>query len=215
MKIIQTNGITDLVEIPGSEGWYYGIDCVNGDLYEAEQLYRDKHKICCNRLILLHCPEGKVVEPIVAKDGQYFSNVVCCEGNICILLADFTAGMIRIHRFDVTTERTDLLTELPLSSVEDCYNLLLYTKPLMLTRSSGDAFQIIWPERVDLCVGTRESFCFREDDRLYFSRWNEDENHDPEYWDEMVIRRYPTGEVLDVFPGANWELPDGQQWVLQ
>lgn len=215
MKIIKTNGITDPIEIPGSEGWYYGIDCVSGDLYEAEELFQDRHETCCNRLILLHCPEGKVVEPIPAKEGQYFSNVVFYDGKICILLADFPAAMIRIFRYDGTTEELDLLTELSRSSVEDCYNLLLDTKPLMLTRHSGDTFQIIWPERVDLRVGPRKSFCFREDDRLYFSRWNEDAGHDPEYWDEMVVHHYPTGEVLEVLPGVNWELPDGQQWVLQ
>lgn len=215
MKIIKTNGITDLAEISGSGGWYYGVDRIHGDLYEAEELFRDRHEICCNRLILLHCPEGNVLEPVPAKEGQYFSNAVFYDGKICILLADFPGEMIRILGFDVTTEKLDLLTELPLSSVEDCYNLLLHTKPLMLTRSSGDTFQIIWPERVELHIGHRESFCFREDDRLYFSRWNEDADHDPEYWDEMVVRRYPTGEILEVFSGVNWELPDGQQWVLQ
>lgn len=215
MRIIKTNGITNLAKIPGSGGWYYGIDCIHGDLYEAEELFRARHEICSNRLILLHCPEGNVLEPIPTKEGQYFSNVVFHDGKICILLVDFPAGMIRIFCFDVITEELDLLTELPLSSVEDCYNLLLETKPLMLTRSSGDTFQIIWPERVDLRVGSRESFCFREDDRLYFSRWNEDADHDPEYWDEMVVRRYPTGEILEVFLGLDWELPDGQQWILQ
>lgn len=215
MRIIKTNGITDLVKIPGSGGWYYGIDCISGDLYEAEELYRDGHEICGNRLILLHHPEGSVVEPIPAREGRYFSNAVFSDGRICILLADFPAGMIRIFCYDMTTQAVELLTELPRTSLEDCYNLRLDTEPLMLTRSCADHFQIIWPERVDLRIGIRESFCFREDDRLYFSRWNEDADHDPEYWDEMVIRGYPTGEVLEVLPGTSWELPDGQQWVLQ
>ena len=51
----------------------------------------------------------------------------------------------------------------------------------------------------------------REGDRLYFCRWVED----PEYREEMVVRSFPTGEVLEVLPGTMWEMPDGQKWILQ
>lgn len=215
MKVIKTNGITDMVEIPGSDGWACGLDSGSPDLYEAEELFRDGHAICCNRMVLLHAPEGRALEPIPCRKGQYFSNAVFYEGQIYILLVDFPGEHIKIHSFDVVTEVVKLVTALPLSSVEDCYNLLLHTAPVMLTRSKSDVFQIIWPERVDLHVGLRESFDFREGDWLYFSRWNEDSDRDPEYWDEAVIRSYPTGEILEVLPGAIWDLTDGQHWLLQ
>lgn len=215
MKIIQTNGITYMAEISGSGGWSYSLDSGSPDLYEAEELFRDGHTICCNRMVLIHAPEDRTLEPIPFRKGQYFSNAVFYQGQIYVLLVDFPSERIEIHSFDVVTEAVKLVTWLPLSSVEDCYNLLLHTAPVMLTRSKSDVFQIIWPERVDLCVGLRESFDFREGDYLYFSRWNEDPDRDPEYWDEVVIRLYPTGEILEVLPGAIWDLADGQHWLLQ
>lgn len=87
MRIIQANGITNLAKIPGCEGRYYGTARSVGDIYETDELFRDRHETSSNRLILLHCPEGNVLELISA--------VVFHDGKICILLADFLAGMIR------------------------------------------------------------------------------------------------------------------------
>ena len=53
-----------------------------------------------------------------------------------------------------------------------------------------------------------------EDGWLYFSRWFE-EPDGSDYREEVVVRRYPAGEVLEVIPGTLWEMPDGQRWVLQ
>lgn len=40
MKEIETHGILDLQPLWGSP-WYWGTDYASGDLYEAEELYRD------------------------------------------------------------------------------------------------------------------------------------------------------------------------------
>lgn len=82
----------------------------------------------------------------------------------------------------------------------------------MLTRhGADDLFQVLWPERAEFRVGAAEAFEGREGDRLYFCRWVED----PEYREEMVVRSFPAGEVLEVLPGTMWEMPDGQKWILQ
>ncbi len=105
----------------------------------------------------------------------------------------------------------ETIQELPLSDAIDCYNLSIYAgKELMLYRIGGsDPFQIIWPEKAQFAIGNRESFTFRDGDRLYFSRWEEE----PDYQEE--IRRFPTGEILEVLPGTLWELPQGQHWLLR
>lgn len=98
----------------------------------------------------------------------------------------------------------------------DCYSLLLFSSPLMLTRQGSDGrFQILWPDRAEFPLEDNGGFQGRgEDGRLYFSRWFE-ELDGSNYREEVVARRYPTGEVLEVTPGTLWEMPDGQQWLLQ
>lgn len=213
MKIIQTNGITHINELENSGGWYWGTDYASGDLYEAEELFRDGHEISCNRLIFLHYPDGGMEEPIKAKAGQYFGAPVFYEGQVYVLMADFPEEKLLISSWKPGMERAEPVQELPLSEAIDCYNLSLHTgKELMLLRQGGsEPFQVIWPEKAQFPIGRREGFDFREGDRLYFSRWEED----PDYREEVVIRRFPTGEILEVLPGTLWEFPTGQHWLLR
>ena len=77
MKRIITNGITNLEPLPGSSEWYWGADYASNDLYEAEELFRSGHPIEKNRLVLVHCPEGTVYEPVCTKLGQYLGRLRC------------------------------------------------------------------------------------------------------------------------------------------
>ena len=100
---------------------------------------------------------------------------------------------------------------LPLSIVADCYNLMLEAAPLLLTRSAhGNKFQILWPERRDFTVEDNEYFAFLEGKKLYTSVWYED----PDYREEVLVRDYETGEVLERIPGNLRVMPDGQNWLL-
>ena len=40
-KKVDTQGITYLELLSGSREWYWGTDYIHGDLYEAEELFRD------------------------------------------------------------------------------------------------------------------------------------------------------------------------------
>lgn len=212
LKPIPTGGLTNLAELPGSDGWYWSCDYASGDLYEAQELFASGHPIKRNRLLFLHYPEGRVVEPMKAEEGQYFGAPAFWAGQLHLLLVDFPAAAIRIFRYDDDAGQTALEAQVPLGAVQDCYNLMLHASPLMLTRQgSENLFQILWPEQGAFSIGHRESFCSREGDRLYFTRWFED----PDYRDEVVIRRFPDGAILETFPGTLWEMPDGQRWVLQ
>lgn len=212
MKRIETQGITYIEPLDGSRGeWYWGTDYASGDLYEAEELFRDGHPVNQNKLIFVHYPDGRAVQPIAAKQGQYFGRPIFYQGKITILLVDFPAGIIDVTQFDDALGQVSTLAEIPLSTVEDCYNLMLKTEPLMLTRAGMDnKFQIIWPESAAFQTDGRGAFLFRSGEDLYFSSWEEN----PEYREETIVRNMRTGEIIDRIPGAMMFMPDGQRWVL-
>ena len=209
IKRINTGGIACLLPLTGSREWYWGTDYTSGDLYEAEQLYRDGHRIKQNRLIFVHFPDGRVVEPVQAREGQYFG-LPAWDGGIVILLADFPAGVLRLLRYEDARGTVTPIVTLPRCAVEDCYNLMPHVSPLCLTRQTAERFQVLWPDKADFAIHGAESFCFRDGERLYFSRWYED----PDYREEVVVRRMPDGAITEQYRGALSELPDGQQWLL-
>lgn len=212
LKIIDIHGIAYLEPLDGNSEWYWGTDYAHGDLYEAEELYLDHHPVTCNRLVFVHNPDGRVVEPIRGKEGQYFGRPVSCGGKIQLLMADFPKSSLHIFQYDAVEDQVTETVQLPLTAAEDCYNLLLRRFPLMLTRQGNDGrFQIIWPEKIEFEMDETESFVYRKEDRLYFCRWFED----PDYREEIVVRRYPDGEITEVIPGSWMELPDGRIWILQ
>ena len=207
MKCVRTGGITYLE--PLGDGWYWGTDHTSGDLYEAEELFRSGHRIRQNRLILAREPEGELWEPVPAREGQYFGRPALWDGAPVLLAADFPAGEIRLLAFREGAVQP--VVTLPLSAVEDCYNLLPHTAPLMLTRQTAHRFQVIWPEKADFPIEGPETFCFRAGDRLYFSRWYED----PDYREEVVVRHMPDGAVLEQFRGSLQQMPGGRWWLLE
>lgn len=212
MKKIDTHGITYIEPLDGSCEWYWGTDYTHGDLYEAQELYQDHHPVNCNHLVFIHYPDGRVVEPINGRAGQYFGRPIFHDGKIQILMADFSKSMIYIFQYEDSVKQVTETISLSLAEVENCYNLLLHQSPLMLTRQANDGnFQIIWPEKVEFDIGETESFFDRKGDNLYFCRWHEE----PDYHEEIVIRKYPTGEIVEVIPGSWRQMPDGQVWVLQ
>lgn len=126
MKRIITNGITNLEPLPGSGEWYWGSDYASNDLYEAEELFHSGHPVHKNRLVLVHCPESTVYEPVCTKPGQYLGRPVYHDGQIVVLLVDFPKEEIRILAFHEAEETTEPLAVLPLSIVADCYSRSCY-----------------------------------------------------------------------------------------
>ena len=74
IKEIKTGGISYLAPLDGSEDWYWGTDFTSGDLYEAEELWRDGHRIrrlCDNRI----CgTDERFRWDAVTDDGRTVSN---------------------------------------------------------------------------------------------------------------------------------------------
>lgn len=212
MKIIHTNGISFLEILGEGSSWYCGTDYASGDLYEAEEIHRAGKKFRPNRLIFVHHPNGEVYEPIPAREGQYFGRPAQIDGRIYVLLVDFYGEMIRILDGGENLANMKTLVEIPLGEVEDCYNLLLRGNPLMLTRQGGEGtFQILWPEKAEFAMGPNEAFIRREGDNLYFSAWFED----PDYREEVIIRKCSDGEIVDRVGGSVFIPPCKEMWVLK
>ena len=212
IKTIETKGIQFIDNMPGTDRWLWGMDYTSGDLYEAEELHNMGHEIKSSRMILVSCPEGEVREPVKAEKGRYFGNAVFTEDRVFLLLVDFNEAAIRIMRCSEDCSEAEVYAEIPLEEVKDCYNLQLHIEPLTLTRQGHEnRFQVVWPEKSDFTMDVTESLDSRSEDVLIFSKWFED----PEYREETVIRRYPTGEVLEKMEGSVRRMSDGTLWLLR
>ena len=216
MKRIETNGITYIEAVPGGTGeWYYGLDYPQGDLYEAEELFRAGKPVEGRDLILIHYPDGIVYRPIAKTAGEYSEAPVYSDGGIFILNVSFKDSEIHVLRFDCEALTKKTVAVLPLDTVKDCYNLQLHVSPVTLTRQGAEGrFDMVWPERRSFDMGERESFFLRDGDRLFFNKWYEEgEGAEYRYWEETVVRSLD-GKVLDVLPGDLRLMPDGEIWHL-
>jgi hypothetical protein len=217
MKTIYTKGISYIKPVPGATSeWYYGIDYDQGDLYEAEEIYKSGHTVKGRTLCLVHYPDGDVYLPLPKTEGQYSETPVYLDGGLYMINVDFPKSLIQIIRFDCTDHTVSVHAELPLSSVKDCYNLRLDISPLTLTRqSSGEnSFDIVWPEKSHFRMEDHESFFLRNGDKLFFNRWDEEgDGEDYRYREETVVRDL-SGNVLEVLPGDVMLMPDGEIWHL-
>ena len=212
MKQINLYGMTCLEPVQGSgHSWYFATDYLNGDLYEAEEIFKQGKEAVSNRLLLVQYPEGTVYEPLQSTANSYFGSLVYDNGAIFLLSVHFTEQIINIHRFDLNTKKTTAIEKIPLSAVDDCYNLMLQTSPLMLTRQSAENhFEIIWPEQVEFKIHPRESFVYRDQDKLYFSMWHED----PDYREEIIVRSLQDGQMIEKYNGSMKEMPNCEWWHL-
>ena len=209
MKMIDLQGMTNMELVRGgTDEWYWSTDYIHGDLYEAEELFRIGHPVQSNRLYLIHYPDGTVYEPLPAVAGQYLGCPVYDNDAVALLAVNFPEGIIRILRF--LPGKLSEVAQLPLSAVKDCYNLMIHTEPLTLARHSDNMFEIVWPERTAFSVGVRESFNFRNGDKLYFTEWFED----PDYREETVVRTMD-GTESERHSGDIHIMPNGDKWLLK
>ena len=217
MKTINLDGISYIEHVPGAtDEWYYGIEYEHGDLYESEDIFKAGNQIKGRTLRLVHYPDGDVFDPVPKTEGCYSEKPIFFEDSIYILNVNFEKSLIQIIRFECREHKTSIHAELPLSETKDCYNLLLHTAPLSLTRQGFDnEFQIIWPEKVTFKMDDHDSFFLRDGDKLYFNRWYEEgEGVDYRYWEETIIKDLD-GNVLETFPGDVMVMPNGELWHLK
>ena len=216
MREINTDGVTYLEMVPGAEGeWYYAIDYEQGDLYEAEDLFKEGYPVKGRKLFLIHYPDGEVYVPVSKQADCYSETPLFYKNSIYMLNVMFAKGVIQIVRFDCASHETQVYAEVPLSSVKDCYNLSLSVEPLCLTRERENEFELVWPEKVTFSIEDPDSFYLRDGDTLYFSRWYEEgEGVDYKYWEQTIVRDL-NGTVLDTLSGYVRRMPNGELWFIK
>ena len=160
---------------------------------------------------LIHYPEGTVYSPFEREENVYIEQPIWDKGTLYFLGVDFYKQKIQIYSYFPDSQRLEMIKELPLGIVEDCYNLMLKVSPLMLCRVGNNGiYEIVWPENKKIEIGETEGLLFRDGDDLYFFEWYED----PEYHENVIIRDFGTGKVKEKFSGYLCKLPNGVYWKV-
>ncbi len=246
-KDLDLGGISYIEPVRGgSPGWYYGMDYPAGDPYEAMEIWQSGRAPEGTNFKLIHWPDGTVYTPLEKRPGLVIGSPAANAGTVYLLAIDFPAGKITVYEFGFpegapggagsgsgvcapsgaghsaqgSEPRLRTLAELPLSEGEDCYNLMLHTRPLTLSLQGNGRlddgreayrFRMIWPQKACFEIGPNESFGEREGDLLYFSAWYED----PDYREETVVRSAADGAVLGTLEGDVVRMPDGTLWRVR
>ena len=75
MKNIDIHGMTNMELIRGGIAeWYWATDYIHGDLYEAEELFRQGHLVRSNRLYLIHYPDGMIYELCILQTDNILAH---------------------------------------------------------------------------------------------------------------------------------------------
>jgi hypothetical protein len=215
MNIIKIEGVSDSYPelVDGTTEWYFCKDSNNCfcDLYEAEEIVKSGEVFSGMVCHLIHFPEGTVYSPFERKENVYIEQPIWDKGTLYFLGVDFYKQKIQIYSYFPDNQRLEMIKELPLGIVEDCYNLMLKVSPLMLCRAGNNGiYEIVWPENKKIEIGETEGLLFRDGDDLYFSEWYED----PEYHENVIIRDFDTGKVKEKFFGYLCKLPNGVYWKV-
>lgn len=215
MNIIKIEGISESYpeQVEGTLEWYFCKESKNCfcDLYEAEEIIKSGNIFPGMICHLIHYPEGTVHSPFERKENVYIERPVWDNGKLYFLSVDFTEQKIQIYIYDPDNQSLEMMKELPLGIVEDCYNLMLKVTPLMLCRDANSGiYEIIWPENKRIEIGKTEGLLFRDGEDLYFSEWYEN----PEYHENVIIRDLYTGKIKEKYPGYLCNLPNGVYWKI-
>lgn len=215
MNIIKIEGISESYpeRIDGTLEWYACQESKDYfcDLYEAEAIVKSGKIFSGMTCHLIHYPEGTVYSPFELKENVYIEQPVWDEGKLSFLGVDFFKQKIQLYRYFPENQELEMIKELPLGIVENCYNLALKVSPLMLCRDANNKiFEIVWPENKRIEIGQTEDLLFRDGEDLYFSEWYED----PEYHENVIIRDLSTGKIKEKHPGYLIKLPNGVYWKI-
>ena len=145
------------------------------------------------------------------EENVYIEQPVWDNGTLYFLRVDFIKQIIQIYSYFPENQVLDIMKELPLSIVDDCYNLMLKITPLMLCRDANNSiYEIVWPENKKIEIGETEELLFRDGEDLYFSEWYEN----PEYHENVIVRDLNSGEIKGKYQGYLCRMPNGVFWKI-
>jgi len=165
--------------------------------------------------VLIHYPDGQVYYPFVAKENVYVEAPAFCDGVLYFIVADFAERLIQVVAFNTEDFEQKTVFELSLDEVPSCYNLRIHVAPAMLfCESENNVMEALWPEKKKFKMNDREVFNFRDGDKVYSSEWFEDEEPDYNYYEQVVVRDWETGEEIERFDGQLHRMPNGDIWRM-
>ncbi|GAA0783727.1 hypothetical protein [Hathewaya limosa] len=212
-KIKRLNGIPEIYIEPaeGTDEWYVGVNDNGCDLYEVEEIFKEEHYFQGTECYLIHYPDGEVYKPFNTQANVYVNKPIWDNGKFGILVVDFNLKKIFIYHYLPESNKLKEIAEIPLSTVKDCYNLILDSSPLILGRSENNGiYEIVWPVKKEIQIEDTETLLYRDEDVLYFSQWVED----PEYHEYIIKRDMKTGKVLEKVSGMLYKMPNGTIWKV-
>ena len=98
MKAIDIHGMTNMELVRGeTDEWYWATDYIHGDLYEAEELFRQGHPVRSNRLYLIHYPDGTVYDFPLFPSSPARSNPILGQNWVrgCNIRRDWRTATLR------------------------------------------------------------------------------------------------------------------------
>ena len=224
MNFLKIEGLADVYpeRIEGTSEWYCCKIATNCfcDLYEAEEIVKMGNTYEGMTCVLIHYPDGQVYYPFVAKENVYVDSPVYCNKSLYFTVTNFAENVLQVVAFSTEDFEQNVVCELSLDKVPNCYNLLLGVEPVMLYRlenrgeSENNALKILWPEQKSFSMKDHQSFLFRDGDKMYFSEWFEEEEPDYNYHEQVIVRDWNTGEEIERFDGQLKRMPNGDVWVM-
>ncbi|MFA9466215.1 MAG: hypothetical protein ACERKN_18265 [Velocimicrobium sp.] len=215
MNIIKIEGISEAYpeRIEGTMEWYFCKVGKDGfcDLYEAEEIVKAGNIFPGMTCHLIHYSEGTVYSLFELEENVYVEQPVWDNGKLYFLRVDFIKQIIQIYSCFPDNQMLEIIKELALGILEDCYNLMLKVSPLMLCRDANNGiYEIVWPENIKIEIGQTEGLLFREGEDLYFSEWYEN----PEYHENVIIRDLNSGAIKEKYQGYLCRMPNGVYWRI-
>ena len=176
-----------------------------------------------NELSFFVYPEFRIYKPFKRMNGVYYQNmsVVYYERDVYFIQGDFNKNLINLFKWSPDCDFVELITSIDINEIS-LYNLRIHTSPVLICAEDieKDTVEIYYPERISFHLNGKESFCYRDGERFYFSSWHEEGydingNREGEYkyWEEYVVRDRE-GNLIKKDKGCMTMMPDGQILIL-
>lgn len=203
-------------EIASCDKWLY--QCSDfGDFYDLNMMAQIGEKLKGSEILFISYPEGNVYKPFEIEEGIYYSKPACINEEIYFLKCDFNTRLVSILKFLENNPPQEIFS-ISIDEI-DLYNLGLNGSPLMLT-SSGQSFEVSYPEKISIKQEANESFNLRVDHVFYFTAWFEEgtapngiigENY--KYYEKTIGKDKDSNIVFE--ENGNLEkMPNGEIWLV-
>lgn len=217
MKIKEISGLYSFAmnKLIGTDKWYYQISELT-DFYDLNYLAGVGEELKGSEIIFVSYPEGKTYKPFEKKEKIYYNAPIFLDDLIYFLKVDFSTNLVYIVKFNPEDESTEEIFSMSIEDV-DLYNLALTKYPLTLY-SGGEGLNVYYPEEFSLNLDPNEVFIYRDEDVLYFTKWNETGistngiiGKDYEYFEEIVTKDID-GNTISTEQGSLTEMDNGEFW---